>query len=87
MRVDEAGLVQAKVHKKRMPSAYRVLEFLSEGPQTSSELREKMNNDFDSVVSPSNLGNQLKQLMDKELIVKENRRGGSYSLAKNKGYS
>ena len=70
-----------------MPSAYRIIEFLEAGPLTSSELREKMNNDFDSVVSPSNLGNQLKQLMDKELIVKENRRGGSYSLAKDKGYS
>ena len=85
--VDESGLVQARVHQRCMPSAYRIIEFLEAGPLTSSELREKMNNDFDSVVSPSNLGNQLKQLMDKELIVKENRRGGSYSLAKNKGYS
>ena len=87
MRVDEAGLVQAKVHQKRMPSAYRILEFLSEGPQTSSELHEKMNNLLCGTISVSNLGNQLKQLVEKELIVKENRRGGSYSLVKKKRYS
>ena len=80
--VDESGVLQAKVHQKRMPSAYRVLEFLSEGPQTSSELHEKMNNELSDTISVSNLGNQLKLLVEKELVSKENRRGGRYSLAK-----
>ncbi len=70
-----------------MPSAYRILEFLSEGPRTSSELHEKMNNELSDTISVSNLGNQLKQLVEKELIVKENRRGGLYSLVKKKRYS
>ena len=87
LTVDEAGVLQANVHQKRMPSAYRVLEFLSEGPQTSSELHEKMNNLLCGTISVSNLGNQLKQLVEKELIVKENRRGGRYSLAEKKSYS
>ena len=30
--VDESGLVQAKIHRRGMPSAYRILEFLEEGP-------------------------------------------------------
>ena len=85
--VDEAGLVQAKVHQKRMPSAYRILEFLSEGPRTSSELHEKMNNELSDTISVSNLGNQLKQLVEKELVIKENRRGGRYSLVNKKRYS
>ena len=79
-----AGLVQAKVRQKRMPSAHRILEFLAEGPQTSNELREKMNNELSDTISVSNLGNQLKLLVEKELVIKENRRGGRYSLAKEK---
>jgi len=70
-----------------MPSAYRILEFLSEGPRTSSELHEKMNNELSDTISVSNLGNQLKQLVEKELVIKENRRGGRYSLVKKKRYS
>ena len=70
-----------------MPSAYRILEFLSEGPRTSSELHEKMNNELSDTISVSNLGNQLKLLLEKELVIKENRRGGRYSLAKKKSYS
>ena len=70
-----------------MPSAYRILEFLSEGPRTSSELHEKMNNELSDTISVSNLGNQLKQLVEKELVIKENRRGGRYSLAEEKRYS
>ena len=70
-----------------MPSAYRILEFLAEGPQTSSELHEKMNNELSDTISVSNLGNQLKQLVEKELVIKENRRGGRYSLAEKKSYS
>ena len=70
-----------------MPSAYRILEFLSEGPRTSSELHEKMNNELSDTISVSNLGNQLKQLVEKELVIKENRRGGRYSLVKRKRYS
>ncbi len=80
--VDEAGLVQAKVHQKRMPSTYRILEFLSESPQTSSELHEKMNNVLYDTISVSNLGDQLKLLVEKE-----NRRGGRYFLAISKSYS
>ena len=79
--------MQAKVHQKRMPSAHRILELLSEGPQTSSELNEKMNNELSDTISVSNLGNQLKQRLDKGLVVKEDRRGGSYFLAKKKSYS
>ena len=79
--------MQAKVHQKRMPSAHRILELLSEGPQTSSELNEKMNNELSDTISVSNLGNQLKQLVEKELVIKENRRGGRYSLVKKKRYS
>ena len=85
--VDEAGLVQAKVHQKQMPSAHRILEFLAEGPQTSSELHEKMNNELSDTISVSNLGNQMKLLLEKELIVKENRRGGRYSLVKTNRFS
>ena len=85
--VDEAGLVQAKVHQKQMPSAHRILEFLSEGPQTSNELHEKMNNVLSGIISPSNLANQLKQLVEKELVTKEKRRGGRYSLVGAKRYS
>ena len=85
--VDEAGLVQAKVHQKRMPSAYCILELLAAGPQTSSELHEKMNNELSDTISVSNLGNQLKLLVEKELVIKENRRGGLYSLVKKKRYS
>ena len=70
-----------------MPSAYRILEFLAEGPQTSSELHEKMNNEPSDTISVSNLGNQLKLLVEKELVSKENMRGGRYSLAKEKRYS
>ena len=70
-----------------MPSAYRILEFLSEGPRTSSELHEKMNNELSDTISVSNLGNHLKQLVEKELVIKENRRGGRYSLVKKKCYS
>ena len=70
-----------------MPSARRILEFLSEAPQTSSELHEKMNNVLYDTISVSNLGNQLKQLVEKELIVKENRRGGRYSLMQEKRYT
>ena len=70
-----------------MPSAHRILEFLAEGPQTSSELHEKMNNELSDTISVSNLGNQLKLLVEKELIVKESRRGGRYSLVKKKRYS
>ena len=70
-----------------MPSAYRILEFLSEGPRTSSELHEKMNNELSDTISVSNLGNQLKRLVEKELVIKESRRGGRYSLAKEKRYS
>ena len=54
-----------------MPSAYRILEFLSEGPRTSSELHEKMNNELSDTISVSNLGNQLKLLVEKELVSKE----------------
>ena len=79
--------MKAKVHQKRMPSAYRILEFLAEGPQTSSELHEKMNNELSDTISVSNLGNQLKLLVEKELVIKEIRRGGRYSLAKEKRYS
>ena len=79
--------MQAKVHQKRMPSAYRILEFLSEGPRTSSELHEKMNNELSDTISVSNLGNQLKRLVEKELVIKESRRGGRYSLAEEKRYS
>lgn len=79
--------MQVKVHQVRMPPAYRLLEFLSEGPQTSSELHEKINNELSNTISMSNLSNQLKLLMEKELVSKENRRGGRYSLAKNKSYS
>ena len=85
--VDEAGLVQAKVHQKRMPSAHRLLELLAAGPQTSSELHEKMNNELSDTISVSNLGNQMKLLLEKELIVKENRRGGRYSLVKTNRFS
>ena len=70
-----------------MPSAYRILEFLSEGPRTSSELHEKMNNELSNTISVSNLGNQLKRLVEKELVIKESRRGGRYSLAEEKRYS
>ena len=63
-----------------MPSAYRILEFLSEGPRTSSELHEKMNNELSDTISVSNLGNQLKLLVEKELVSKENRRGGRYEI-------
>jgi|TARA_Y200000002_G_scaffold47732_1_gene34452 DNA-binding transcriptional ArsR family regulator len=70
-----------------MPSAYRILEFLSEGPRTSSELHEKMNNELSDTISVSNLGNQLKLLEEKELVIKASRRGGRYSLAKKKSYS
>ena len=70
-----------------MPSAYRILEFLSEGPRTSSELHEKMNNELSDTISVSNLGNQLKLLEEKELVIKESRRGGRYSLAEEKRYS
>ena len=70
-----------------MPSAYRILELLAAGPQTSSELHEKINNELSNTISVSNLSNQLKLLMEKELVSKENRRGGRYSLAKNKSYS
>ena len=70
-----------------MPSAYRILEFLAEGPQTSSELHEKMNNELSDTISVSNLGNQLKRLVEKELVIKESRRGGRYSLAEEKRYS
>jgi DNA-binding transcriptional ArsR family regulator len=70
-----------------MPSAYRILELLAAGPQTSSELHEKMNNELSDTISVSNLGNQLKLLVEKELVSKENRRGGRYSLAKKKSYS
>ena len=79
--------MQTKVHQKRMPSAHRVLEFLFEGPQISSELHEKMNNELSNTISVSNLGNQLKLLVEKELIVKENRHRGRYSLVKKKRYS
>lgn len=78
--VDEAGLVQAKIHQKRMPAAHRILEFLSEAPQTSSELHEKMNSELSDTISMANLGNQLKLLVDKSLVIKEDRRGGRYSL-------
>ena len=70
-----------------MPSAYRILEFLAEGPQTSSELHEKMNNELSDTISVSNLGNQRKRLVEKELVIKESRRGGRYSLAEEKRYS
>ncbi|MDC3123737.1 winged helix-turn-helix domain-containing protein [Gammaproteobacteria bacterium] len=76
--------MQAKVHQKRMPTAHRILEFLSEGPQTSSELHEKMNNELSGTISVSTLGNQLKLLVEKELVSKENRRGGRYPLVKKK---
>ncbi len=56
-------------------------------PQTSSELHEKMNNELSDTISVSNLGNQLKLLLEKELVIKENRRGGRYFLAKEKSYS
>ena len=79
--------MQTKVHQKRMPSAHRILEFLSEGPQTSSELHEKMNNELSNTISVPNLGNQLKLLVEKELIVKENRHGGRYSFVKKKRFS
>ena len=79
--------MQAKVHQKRMPSAHRLLELLAAGPQTSSELHEKMNNELSDTISVSNLGNQLKLLVEKELIVKESHRGGRYSLVKKKRYS
>ena len=72
--------MQAKVHQKRMPSAHRILEFLPEGPQTSSELHEKMNNVPYDTISVFNLGNQLKLLVEKELVSKENRRGGRYEI-------
>ena len=70
-----------------MPSAHRILEFLAEDPQTSSELHEKMNNELSDTISVSNLGNQLKLLVEKELVIKEHRRGGRYSLVKEKRYS
>ena len=41
-----------------------------------------MNNVLSDTISVSNLGNQLKQLVEKRLVSKENRRGGRYSLAK-----
>ena len=56
-------------------------------PQTSSELHEKMNNELSDTISVSNLGNQLKLLVDKGLVIKEDRRGGRYSLAEEKRYS
>mgnify|MGYP002827165108 CR=1 FL=1 len=79
--------MQAKTHQERMPSSYRILEFLSEGPQTSSELHEKMNNVLSDTISASNLGNQLKLLVEKELVIKEHPRGGRYSLVKKNRYS
>ena len=85
--VDEAGLVQAKIHQKRMPAAHRILEFLSEAPQTSSELHEKMNSELSDTISMANLGNQLKLLVDKGLVIKEDRRGGRYSLVSVERYS
>ena len=78
--VDESGLVQAKIHRRDMPSAYRILEFLEGAPKTSSELREKMNSELSDTISMANLGNQLKLLVDKGLIIKEDHRGGRYSL-------
>ena len=30
--VDESGLVHARIHQRGMHSAYRILEFLEEGP-------------------------------------------------------
>ena len=70
-----------------MPSAYRILEFLEGTPQTSSELREKMNSELSEAISTANLGNQLKLLMDKGLVIKEDRRGGRYSLVQEARYS
>ena len=70
-----------------MPSAYRILELLAAGPRTSSEVREKMKNELSDTISVSNLGNQLKRLVEKELVIKESRRGGRYSLAEEKRYS
>mgnify|MGYP002005010035 CR=1 FL=1 len=85
--VDESGLVQAKIHRRDLPSAYRILEFLEGTPQTSSELREKMNSELSEAISTANLGNQLKLLMDKGLVIKEDRRGGRYSLVQEARYS
>ena len=79
--------MQAMAHQNRMPSALRILKLLPEGPQIPSELHEKINNVLSDTISVSNLGNQLKLLVEKELVSKENRRGGRYSLAKKKSYS
>ena len=68
-------------------TGFELLELLAAGPQTSSELHEKMNNELSDTISVSNLGNQLKLLVEKELVSKENRRGGRYSLVKKKRYS
>ena len=46
-----------------------------------------MNNELSDTISVSNLGNQLKLLVEKELVSKENLRGGRYSLVKKKRYS
>lgn len=46
--------MQAKAHQERMPWSYRILEFLSEAPQTSSELHVKMNNEISDTISVSN---------------------------------
>ena len=70
-----------------MPSAYRILEFLVEGPQTSNDFHEEMNNELSHTISVSNLSSQLKQLVEKELVSKENLRGGRYSPVKEEGYS
>ena len=70
-----------------MPAAHRILEVLTAGPQTSSELREKLNNEISDTISSSNLGNQLKLLVEKGLVRKEGRLGGRYSLVEARRYS
>jgi len=46
-----------------------------------------MNNVLSETISVFNLGNQLKLLVEKELVIKQHPRGGRYSLAKKKSYS
>ena len=75
------------MQQKRMFSAHRVPELLAAGPQTSSELHEKINNELSDAISVSNLGIQLKLLVERELVSKENRRGGRYSLVKKNRFS
>ena len=70
--VDKTGSALAKAHQDRMPTACRILEFLSEGPQTSSELHERTNNEISDTIFVPNLCKQLKLIVEKELVSIEN---------------